>query len=285
MRRLPPNGPRMRPNPRPVADPKRHPAMSSSKARCRSWADSTLPATVRRKRRTPTGDGQRINMVTAIRARSISEMSVNERVVLFGEDIGPKGGVHAVTLGLQEKYGTARVSIRRSRRRASSAGRWAWRSRGSYRCRKSSFRKYPSPRSSSSTTAARSAGGPATASPRRSSCGWRGDSSNGGDPCTARRTRSPSSTSPAGEIAVPPMPRTRRAPAHRLARQRPGDLLRAPGHARHPWARRPIPADAFALPSARRSSRVKFATSHRHLGRHGAALRRGGRGDSRCLSI
>jgi 2-oxoisovalerate dehydrogenase E1 component len=28
---------------------------------------------------------------------------------LFGEDIGPKGGVHAVTLGLQEKFGKARV--------------------------------------------------------------------------------------------------------------------------------------------------------------------------------
>src|SRR3712207_7941329 len=28
---------------------------------------------------------------------------------LFGEDIGPKGGVHAVTLGLQEKYGPQRV--------------------------------------------------------------------------------------------------------------------------------------------------------------------------------
>jgi hypothetical protein len=30
-------------------------------------------------------------------------------VLLFGEDIGPKGGVHAVTLGLQEKYGHDRV--------------------------------------------------------------------------------------------------------------------------------------------------------------------------------
>ncbi|MFQ6160146.1 transketolase C-terminal domain-containing protein [Sinorhizobium meliloti] len=58
---------------------------------------------------TAAGDGQRINMVTAIRRTLDHEMSVNERVVLFGEDIGPKGGVHAVTLGLQEKYGTARV--------------------------------------------------------------------------------------------------------------------------------------------------------------------------------
>jgi 2-oxoisovalerate dehydrogenase E1 component len=37
------------------------------------------------------------------------ELSVNPRMVIFGEDVGPKGGVHAVTLGLQEKHGVARV--------------------------------------------------------------------------------------------------------------------------------------------------------------------------------
>lgn len=58
---------------------------------------------------TATSSGQRINMVTAIRRTLDHEMSINERVVLFGEDIGPKGGVHAVTLGLQEKYGATRV--------------------------------------------------------------------------------------------------------------------------------------------------------------------------------
>ncbi|KRB79762.1 pyruvate dehydrogenase [Sphingomonas sp. Root710] len=54
-------------------------------------------------------EGQRINMVTAIRRTLDHELTINDKVVLFGEDIGPKGGVHAVTLGLQEKYGTARV--------------------------------------------------------------------------------------------------------------------------------------------------------------------------------
>ncbi|WP_026620816.1 2-oxoisovalerate dehydrogenase E1 component (plasmid) [Ensifer sp. WSM1721] len=58
---------------------------------------------------TATGDGQRINMVTAIRRTLDHEMSINQKLVLFGEDIGPKGGVHAVTLGLQEKYGATRV--------------------------------------------------------------------------------------------------------------------------------------------------------------------------------
>ena len=57
----------------------------------------------------PRPEGQRINMVTAIRRTLDHELAINPRVVLFGEDIGPKGGVHAVTLGLQEKYGPARV--------------------------------------------------------------------------------------------------------------------------------------------------------------------------------
>jgi 2-oxoisovalerate dehydrogenase E1 component len=58
---------------------------------------------------TPKPEGQRINMVTAIRRTLDRELEINPRVLLFGEDIGPKGGVHAVTLGLQEKYGIERV--------------------------------------------------------------------------------------------------------------------------------------------------------------------------------
>jgi 2-oxoisovalerate dehydrogenase E1 component len=57
----------------------------------------------------PKPEGQRINMVTAIRRTLDRELEINPRVVLFGEDIGPKGGVHAVTLGLQDKYGIERV--------------------------------------------------------------------------------------------------------------------------------------------------------------------------------
>ncbi|MFY9352512.1 transketolase C-terminal domain-containing protein [Sphingobium sp.] len=57
----------------------------------------------------PQPEGQRINMVTAIRRTLDHEMSLNDRVVIFGEDVGPKGGVHAVTLGLQQKYGVSRV--------------------------------------------------------------------------------------------------------------------------------------------------------------------------------
>jgi 2-oxoisovalerate dehydrogenase E1 component len=57
----------------------------------------------------PHAQGGRINMVTAIRRTLEHELATNPRVVLFGEDIGAKGGVHAVTLGLQERFGEARV--------------------------------------------------------------------------------------------------------------------------------------------------------------------------------
>ena len=57
----------------------------------------------------PRPEGQRINMVTAIRRTLDHELEINPRVLLFGEDIGPKGGVHAVTLGLQDKFGVDRV--------------------------------------------------------------------------------------------------------------------------------------------------------------------------------
>ena len=57
----------------------------------------------------PAASGQRINMVTAIRRTLEHELGVNPKVVVFGEDVGPKGGVHAVTMGLQEKFGAERV--------------------------------------------------------------------------------------------------------------------------------------------------------------------------------
>ncbi len=52
---------------------------------------------------------RRINMLEAIRRTLDVELAVNPRCVLFGEDVGQKGGVHAVTLGLQEKHGSQRV--------------------------------------------------------------------------------------------------------------------------------------------------------------------------------
>jgi 2-oxoisovalerate dehydrogenase E1 component len=54
-------------------------------------------------------EATRINMLTAIRRTLDAELALNKKMVVFGEDVGPKGGVHGATLGLQEKYGQARV--------------------------------------------------------------------------------------------------------------------------------------------------------------------------------
>ena len=69
----------------------------------------TMGYTAPKSSDTPHPEGQRINMVTAIRRTLDHELEINPRVLLFGEDIGPKGGVHAVTLGLQDKFGIERV--------------------------------------------------------------------------------------------------------------------------------------------------------------------------------
>lgn len=54
-------------------------------------------------------EGQRLNMQTAIRKVLDHELATNPKVLVFGEDVGPKGGVHGATLGLNEKFGDHRV--------------------------------------------------------------------------------------------------------------------------------------------------------------------------------
>ncbi len=54
-------------------------------------------------------EATRVNMLTAIRRTLDVELAANPKLVVFGEDVGPKGGVHGATLGLQEKFGRSRV--------------------------------------------------------------------------------------------------------------------------------------------------------------------------------
>lgn len=54
-------------------------------------------------------DTPRTTLLAAIRRTLESELQANPRVLVFGEDVGRKGGVHGVTAGLQEKFGEARV--------------------------------------------------------------------------------------------------------------------------------------------------------------------------------
>jgi len=57
----------------------------------------------------PAPEPQRTNMLTAIRRTLEHELRINPRVLVFGEDVGPKGGVHAATMGLQDTFGDRRV--------------------------------------------------------------------------------------------------------------------------------------------------------------------------------
>ncbi|OQY93249.1 MAG: pyruvate dehydrogenase [Chloroflexi bacterium UTCFX4] len=58
---------------------------------------------------TPQPKGTRLNMLDAIRKTLEHELRVNPRMLLFGEDVGPRGGVHRATVGLQKEFGVARV--------------------------------------------------------------------------------------------------------------------------------------------------------------------------------
>lgn len=57
----------------------------------------------------PQADGTRVNMLDAIRMTLEHELTVNPRMLVFGEDVGPRGGVHRATVGLQKEFGDIRV--------------------------------------------------------------------------------------------------------------------------------------------------------------------------------
>jgi 2-oxoisovalerate dehydrogenase E1 component len=58
---------------------------------------------------TPSDDGELLRYAEAIRRTLRHELAINPKVVVFGEDVGRKGGVHLVTEGLQKQFGNARV--------------------------------------------------------------------------------------------------------------------------------------------------------------------------------
>ncbi|HBX70391.1 MAG TPA: pyruvate dehydrogenase, partial [Chloroflexi bacterium] len=62
---------------------------------------------------TPTAplseSGPRINLIEAVKRTLESEMQTNPRLLVFGEDVGVKGGVHGATAHMQEKFGAERV--------------------------------------------------------------------------------------------------------------------------------------------------------------------------------
>ncbi|WP_434480220.1 transketolase C-terminal domain-containing protein [Gemmatimonas sp.] len=54
-------------------------------------------------------NGELLRFAEAIRRTLRHELAVNPKVVVFGEDVGRKGGVHLVTEGLQKQFGAERV--------------------------------------------------------------------------------------------------------------------------------------------------------------------------------
>ena len=51
----------------------------------------------------------RVNMIDAVRRTLENELNVNNRLLVFGEDVGAKGGVHGATVDMQLKFGQDRV--------------------------------------------------------------------------------------------------------------------------------------------------------------------------------
>ncbi|MFI5312203.1 MAG: transketolase C-terminal domain-containing protein [Gemmatimonadales bacterium] len=57
----------------------------------------------------PADVGELLRFAEAVRRTLAHELEVNPKVLVFGEDVGRKGGVHLVTEGLQRKFGDKRV--------------------------------------------------------------------------------------------------------------------------------------------------------------------------------
>jgi len=57
----------------------------------------------------PAKEGTVVRLAEAVRLTLRHELEVNPKVVVFGEDVGRKGGVHLVTEGLQKQFGERRV--------------------------------------------------------------------------------------------------------------------------------------------------------------------------------
>lgn len=67
--------------------------------------------TATQTKHTPSGEGETrtINLIQGLTEALAEELERDSRVVLFGEDVGARGGVFMATAGLQERFGATRV--------------------------------------------------------------------------------------------------------------------------------------------------------------------------------
>lgn len=70
---------------------------------------TTVTATQEKQAQGGMGETRTINLIQAVTEALAEEMERDSRVVLFGEDVGARGGVFMATAGLQERFGQARV--------------------------------------------------------------------------------------------------------------------------------------------------------------------------------
>jgi 2-oxoisovalerate dehydrogenase E1 component beta subunit len=57
---------------------------------------------------TPTGTTQTLSMAAALNRALADAMAADERVLIFGEDVGALGGVFRITDGLTARFGETR---------------------------------------------------------------------------------------------------------------------------------------------------------------------------------
>jgi 2-oxoisovalerate dehydrogenase E1 component len=62
-----------------------------------------------RPRAEPSPDGEPVTLAQAVNAALADALERDPSVLVFGEDVGAKGGVYGVTRGLQRRFGAARV--------------------------------------------------------------------------------------------------------------------------------------------------------------------------------
>ena len=54
-------------------------------------------------------EGPRMNLIDAVKRTLSTELEANRRMLVFGEDVGMKGGVHGATVDMQRQFGAERV--------------------------------------------------------------------------------------------------------------------------------------------------------------------------------
>jgi 2-oxoisovalerate dehydrogenase E1 component len=96
--------------PAPAGDATRHLFFEGRRQEVGGVSREATPRADASAARTPTPEpARRLNLIEAVRLVLEEELAANPYCLVFGEDVGVKGGVHGATAGMQAKFGAARV--------------------------------------------------------------------------------------------------------------------------------------------------------------------------------